>query len=466
MPVRLIPKALELFSVWQNSWSNIENLRSYQILQLVESWLCKIEVGTLHDSSLSEAKSTVGLRDDSGVGNTLRNMLLRSARSYPEFARDLFKRTIVDERLRHHSYSDLIAFSPLMSVVAPELLADLARAELLQELPETRRQRERKRQEDYYERRAELNAIPEESRTKKQQAALHSSSFLHSEKYDLDDVGIDRHNNAYYPSSALQEPFKSLFENNSEVALRLVSDLANHATTGWRQVHAINKSRMGTPLAVSIQFPWGEQQFWGDWHVYSWGLGQLGPQPLECAFLSLNYWAFKQLENGRSASEVIEEILKESQCYAFLGIALRLAMEKWEVSRTTLPIAACQRLWAHDIARYVQEPSMDIDLFGFGFLSRLEGEKAAAKEFLDSRKSRRREIRQLAMVFALSGNQELSAQFEQALVNFTADLPYEFEEAKLDAAFTSHLSTEATRWAALGSKKTTNKSRMDQDKSL
>lgn len=46
----------------------------------------------------------------------------------------------------------------------------------------------------------------------------------------------------------------------------------------------------------------------------------------------------------------------------------------------------------------------------------------------------------------------LSAQFEQALVNFTADLPYEFEEAKLDAAFTRHLSTEATRWAALGSK--------------
>jgi hypothetical protein len=86
-------------------------------------------------------------------------------------------------------------------------------------------------------------------------------------------------------------------------------------------------------------------------------------------------------------------------------------------------------------------------------LSRLEGEKAVAKEFLDSRKSRRREIRELAMVFALNDDQELDGQFEQALANFTTDLPYEFEESKLDAAFTSHLLTEATRWAPLGNKK-------------
>ena len=50
----------------------------------------------------------------------------------------------------------------------------------------------------------------------------------------------------------------------------------------------------------------------------------------------------------------------------------------------------------------------DIDLFGFGFLSRLTGEKAQAKEFLDQRKSRTREIKQLAMLFAISKNSALS----------------------------------------------------------
>jgi hypothetical protein len=84
--------------------------------------------------------------------------------------------------------------------------------------------------------------------------------------------------------------------------------------------------------------------------------------------------------------------LKETECYAVLGIALVLAFETWEVTDTTLAVATCQRLWQHDIARVVHEPSKNIDLFGFGFLSRLTGEKAKAKEFLDQRKSRAREI--------------------------------------------------------------------------
>ena len=114
---------------------------------------------------------------------------------------------------------------------------------------------------------------------------------------------------------------------------------------------------MGTPFPVSVTFPWGVQQFWGDWHVYSWGMGQLAPQPLECAFLALSYWAFKQIEGGRSASDVIKDIVEGNECYAVLGIALLLALETWEVTETTLAVATCQRLWQHDIARVVHEPS-------------------------------------------------------------------------------------------------------------
>ena len=179
-------------------------------------------------------------------------------------------------------------------------------------------------------------------------------------------------------------------------------------------------------------------------------MGQLAPNPLECAFLALSYWAFKEIESGRSASDVIKDIVEGNECYAVLGIALKLALETWEMTETTLAIATCQRLWAHDIARYVQEPQKDIDLFGFGFLARLTGDKAQAKEFLDQRKSRKREIRELAMRFALSPDDALREKFKTALAHFPDDLPYELEEQKASDKYKTHAKQEAERWEGLG----------------
>jgi hypothetical protein len=87
--------------------------------------------------------------------------------------------------------------------------------------------------------------------------ALQPAFFpMGSDRYDLDDIGIERHNNFYFPTSALHEPFKSLFANKPEVALRLVRNLANHATKGWRQIHSIRRKEIGTPIPVSVEFPW------------------------------------------------------------------------------------------------------------------------------------------------------------------------------------------------------------------
>lgn len=350
-------------------------------------------------------------------------------------------------------YADLIAFSPVMVHVDPELVADLAEAELLDELPEDELIRKKKEREDYYKRLAELRAIPNDKLTENQKRMLDHPSFFHaigSDRYDRDDIGIQRHNNFYFHASALHEPFKSLFAVRPAVALRLVRNLSNHATKGWRQIHSINREKMGTPIPVSVELPWGVQQFWGDWHVYIWGCGQLAPNPMECAFLALNYWAFKELETGRSASNIIKDIVEGNECYAVLGIALTLSLETWETSETTLAVATCQRLWHHDIARCVQEPNKDIDLFGMNFLSRLTGDKAKAKEFLDQRKCRTRDIRGLAMLFALNENEGLSEKFKAALARFPDDLPYELEEQKTNGQFTAHWKEEAERWVGLG----------------
>ncbi|MGX9443834.1 NACHT domain-containing protein [Nitrobacteraceae bacterium UC4446_H13] len=467
IPARLIPRILEVFDVWQNVAADLKNGRSRAILKLANTWLLRFEKGELRDrSDTDEEQQWKFSRDDSSrIAKSLRSIVLRSARSYPDYAKDLFKRAIADKDRRQAVYADLIAFSPIMVHVDPELVADLVEAELLDELPEDELIRKKKEREDHFKRLEALRAIPEDKLTENQKRMLEHPSFFHamgSDRYDLDHIGIDRHNNFYFPTSALHEPFKSLFAVKSDVALRLVRNLANHATKGWRQIHSINRKKMGTPVPVSVTFPWGIQQFWGDWRVYSWGWGQLAPNPLECAFLSLNYWAFKQLESGRSASDVIKDIVQGNECYAVLGIALRLALETWETTETTLAIATCHRLWAHDIARSVQEPNKDIDLFGMNFLSRLTGEKAEAKQYLDQRKSRTREIRGLAMFFALNEDHTLSEKFKAALARFPDDLPYELEEQKTSGQFSAHWKEEAERWVGLGDRENYKQTQYDE----
>jgi hypothetical protein len=455
IPVRLIPRILEVFDVWQNVAAEFKNRWSQNILELINTWLLRFEKGELRDKGGEDGE--IGWRfsgdDSSQLSRSLCASLLRSARSYPAHAVDLFKRTIANKQRRRAIYAHLIAFSPTMVDVDAELVADLAEAELLEELPQVELNRREKEREDYYKRLEELRAVPKDKLTENQKRALDSPSLFHAmgrERYDLNNIGIQAHNNFYFPTSALHEPFKSLFVAKPDVALRLVRNISNHATEGWRQIHSINRKKMGTPVPVSMSFPWGEQQFWGDWHVYNWGMGQLAPNPLECAFLSLNYWAFKQLEAGRAASEIIKDIVRGNECYAVLGIALTLALETWETTETTLAVATCQRLWAHDIARLVHEPNKDIDLLGISILSRLTGEKAEAKAFIDKRKCRTREIRNLAMLFALNEDHSLSEKFKAALAKFPDELPYELEEEKSDDAFKASSKEEAERWSGLG----------------
>ena len=154
--------------------------------------------------------------------------------------------------------------------------------------------------------------------------------------------------------------------------------------------------------------------------------------------------------------------LAGNECYAVLGIALLLALENWETTETTLSIATCQRLWHHDIARYVQEPHKDIDLFGMGSLSRLTGEKAEAKEFIDSRKSRKREIKKLALFFALNKDDALREKFKAALARFPDDLPFEFKEQKRNEGLTAHWKEQAEQWAGLGDRANYRQSQYDE----
>lgn len=449
LPVRFFPLILEVFGVWQNALADVKNSRSQAILQQCNAWLEDLERHLYVDARGLRESRWNGLSRSKAFATGLRNILLRAARSYPNHATALFRRAVASADMRSAAYSDLMAFTTIMAEVDADLVVDVTKAELIEELPKDRSDRLRREQDARYEQIKRVRAIPKDQRSKLDEMTL-NSAFIPESSFDLDDVGIDRYHNYYRPASARHEPFASLFAKAPSAALRLVRDLTNHATNGWRQVHELNRQRMGTPLPVTLTFPWGEQKFWGDWHVFSWSLGQLAAEPIECAYLATAYWAFTEIENGRSAGDVIRQTVEGSESFATLALALRLALETFEVSEVTMQIVGCQRLWRHDLARVVQHPMRDIDLFGIGFLSRLTGEKAKAKAFLDSRASCSRHARDLAMRFPLSKDEDLRERFKTVLAGFPSSLPYEFEEAVGNPSTTAALLEDAKVNAGIG----------------
>ena len=198
------------------------------------------------------------------------------------------------------------------------------------------------------------------------------------------------------------------------------------------------------------ELPLGRAGFWGDAGHYEWFTIHASPEPLECAFLALRHWAFKQLDAGRPVDELIRAVVDGNNCYGVLGLALALALETLHVSETVLPVVTCQRLWHDDLRRYVQEDLRGIDLLGLGLQPRLEGDRAAAKAYLNSRQSRRRQVRHLAMRFATGADAALGERFAGLLARFPDALPYTTEAQRDDARVTASLSEQARRWAELG----------------
>ncbi|WP_419689431.1 hypothetical protein ACN22W_22250 [Burkholderia theae] len=451
VPVRLMPTMVDVLSVWQNALSEFDNLRSRAVVETCSRWLIDLEGAVYQDGFISGYGKWDALGHDAltQFATSLRILIVRAARSYPQYANDLFDRAVVNKRMRAEAFSELMALAPAMVDVSPDRLAAVARAEILEELPQDKVDRRRQRDQARSERVRQIREKPESERSEEETRLIQRFHPLIGGGSELDDdIGIDRHHSYYYPVSALHEPFASLFSKKPEVALQLVRDIANHATTGWRQLHQISWRRRATPIPVTIDFPWGAQQFWGGWNVYSWHLGELTAQPLECAFLALGYWAFREIEAGRPVDEIIRLVVEGNQSIAAAGLGLVLALETFHLSEVTLALAICQRLWRYDIQRAQQEPMRDIDLFGFGFLSELKGDRAKAKAFMDKRESRRRNVRELAMRFAISGDGSLGERFRAALEGFPAALPYEFEEDRTNPDAASALLACAQEYAA------------------
>jgi hypothetical protein len=424
------------------------------VVSTAEQWLIELEKSQSNVGS-QPAQPTrwaaLGSDAQDRLRSALRQLIFRSGRTYPDPAKRALDQIIGFKRRSQDLLDLVLAFSLILAEICPDRLAQLVRAEVIEELPKDKMEKERRNREAHYRRLTEIRAKPEEQRSEMEKRALEIVPFYGGDdRYDFHNIGIDYHHGSYYPPTPLHQPFASLFQSAPSVARALVRDLANHATTGWRQVCEINAREHGTPLPLDLEFPWGRQRFWGDMQTYEWFLGRDGPQPLEAGFLALTYWAHKSLDAGRDVDDLIQEVVEGHESWTVLGLACSLALEGHRATEVVLPLATAQRLWNADAQRQVQDSSRDINLFGFDPRDRITREQRDAFDYLKGRRFRSASIRDLTYAFALNSDEGLRSKFKLSLQSFPQDLPYNYEEEKANETNRERLLETARIWAKWG----------------
>jgi hypothetical protein len=450
-PDRCLGDLVTLFETWQVICADFQNPVSERLINQCAVWLNAIEVDhqaprwQLPSEPLNSATQ---VRTPSHLETELRALVLRASRAYPDVVTAYLSKVAQFESFREKAFHEVMAYAPLLAQTHAELLAQVARISFLEELPDDATARWEQEAVERRRWRSEIRATPEDQRTRRQQYALESPQLPPSYSYhDWDRLSIGADHHGYFPASPLREPFHSLLRIAPMVGLALVRDLSNHAITAWRQLHR-HMPEQGTPLPLVLEFPWGQQEFWGRAHEYMWFRGHGGPKAVDCALMALERWALDEIEAGKPAANVLQQLLQGNSSIAVLGIAVLVALQSKEVSTVTLPLATSQRVWRMDLQRCVQESELQsAGLIGFDRTETFHRNAVAEASALPVR---RLMIRDLAVLFALVADEELREACRAALERFPQDLGLEYEEEASDSDHVARLRRTAELWSEWG----------------
>jgi len=456
VPEDSLADAVRIFETWQMFAADVVNPVSELITELCATWLNAIEdeYRTPYWRRPSQGPSyeaiNSGLRVPTALASELRSLLLRAARAYPALVSTYLTKLESVGRGSTSAFEDVMSYAPILSQTHPELLAAVARRTLLTDLPDDTKARWQSEAQARAKLRAEILAKPESERDRHDKLSIASPTLGNEFSYhDWDRLAIGADHQGYFPASPLREPFHSLLLNSHEVGLRLVRDMTNHATTAWVQLHQ-HIWDSGTPLVLTLSFPWGVQEFWGASRHYAWFRGHGGPQAVECGLMALESWALKELDGGRGADDLLKELLEGQKSIAVLGIAVHIALKAQKASATTLPLVTSQRLWRLDIHRQVEESQFQgASLIGFSS-TQSESKHRDAVVQVGRVKSRRLELRSLVPRFVLGSDEALRNACCQALTKFPEALELEYQEESLDAEHVAHMKQTAELWAEWG----------------
>jgi hypothetical protein len=451
VPYRLYPDIVTVFEVWQNAFADIANCFSHAILAQCGAWIDAIDA-----SSESRLRPTT---EEPNVWNqvpelksfrqTLAQLILRASLAEPSFAEAFLSRMVQQERIRDEVFADIIAFSPILSQSMPKLLVELSIAALCEELPDDQVAREEKELEESIAWRNAVRAKPEAERTRSEKRALEIPTFVRSagnfSNHDWDRLSIHDDHKSFSPCSPLREPFHSLFKSAPDEGSRLLRELCNHAITAWRQLHRQTYEHKGTPIALSIAFPWGVQEFWGTNREYFWFRGHWGSNCIGSGLMALEAWCLAEIERGRSPDELIRSVVEGNQCIGVLGVAVMIALRTEHVSDVTLALVTAQRLLIADDFRMKQDFQSMAGLIGFN--GQTDKEHVEAVRTANSRPERRKQLAWL--VPKLFFDPAYSERLKGAFVAFKDHLPFEYEEERGGAQIEERFRQQAAEFAEL-----------------
>ena len=457
MPHRLLPHLLTLFEVWQNALADTPNSISMMIVRRAGSWLHELERRRERMGRFRRRDEEEEVPDPWGevegtdeFESAVRRLLLRAGRAEPGRVSAYLSQFGPERPASSKVFEDIMAFAPLLSQTHPDGLADFALNHFRRELPEDHRRRmmeEDRRQAAYRE---ELRKRPEGSLSRLEQMSLSSPHFGYSgpDRMDWQSLSLERDPTRYFPASPLHQPFQALFENAPDEALRLVRSISNHAVEAWRQLHRLQPNS-GTPVPITIDFPWGRQTFWGGAREYLWSRGLWAPKPLASAYLALDKWALDKVESGADGDALIERIVSGNQSIAALGIALHVALARPAVTPVNEALVTTQRLWQADIERYVKEGEVRSSS-QIGFYREHHRKDAVAVEALNTHAVRSTEIRNLATLHIFQTDPNVAQRVRRAILAFADSPDFELEEAKNHPGARARSVEQARTFAAWG----------------
>lgn len=394
---KALTDAFEALSVWQNLWADLKNETSTRIVESAAHRLKELEQERHRDESSapSERWQTLSRDQRKSLESLLRGIVLRAARTQAIVVSDYLLHLQNTDRPSSSATEQVLLYAPVLADSLPSELVDYCLFAFMGQLPV----------DGMRQQRTELHNI-----------------FGGIEDWEWDSLGL-RDERRFLPAAPSKEPFSALFKVAPNEGRRLVRELANHAITAWRQLHRLSYRRRGTPVPLTLHFPWGVQMFWGGKQQYQWAVGHWVPGVVGSGLMALSAWAFDAVERGEAVDEVIRLVLEGNHCVGVLHLACVIALKTRTVSPTTLPLFTSQRIWRWDVERAVRAKN--------------ETERGIG------------DIRNLAFMCHMLGG-EIAQESAAAIRRFEENLPFDTWEERTDSAVVADHRKVAGIWAQLG----------------
>jgi hypothetical protein len=374
LPSAVIPDAAKLFQLWllaaqaQPQALEINQL----VVQRLYEWLTRIEeakrpIFVRHPGAAPQIDLAFERMNE--VHEEIRMTFLSFCHLNPELAARYLAETDPD---RHHDAREILKYPGTAAKAAPAALADFALKVLIPKEDEDDHHRGRR------------------------------DRFGPFGVFDSD----------FVPVSPGQGPFFCLLEESPQDGLRLVRGIVEHATQWNREWYAEEGQRF--PV-VTIPFPEGSKSFEGHFGIYQWARGGTGALVAASALMALEAWAHRQIEAGRAAPQVLDDVLGPSgSSVAFVCVAIDIMLSHWlEMKSVAWPMLAVPELLLYDHMRSTQ------DRTGLGRLFTPEREPQhwpIKSTDLLARPSRRLEFLDKVGDYALNGPEEIQTRLREALV--------------------------------------------------